>query len=191
MIALPEFDDHPAVLADNLGRYVSDRLRQNDLDIYSAFLMSMDAARIRRLAYRQAAWPQTLSISGLLALLMLALTSRALRIHRSYEQLQQWFLEDIPLLTEKRHHFLVDRLDAGESLFDDETLLTEIAQMRRDYDSLSDDYGPYPNEVFPWDHAEPECEVLNAGSDPAFQSEQVLDANVGQILVELASSDFA
>jgi len=188
--SLPALDNHPAILAQNLNNYVSDRLRENDLDIYSAFLLTMDAARIRRLAYRQEAWPQTLSISGLLALLMLGLTARALRMDRPYEQIKQWFREDIPLLAEKRQHFLVSRLEAGESLFDDASLLTEIAAMRRNYDSLSDDFGPYPNEVFPWIHAAPESEVLNPGSDSAFQSEQVLDENVGQILVELASSDF-
>jgi hypothetical protein len=188
--SLPLLDDHPAILAQNLDNYVSDRLRENDLEIYSAFLLAMDAARIRRLAYRQEAWPQTLSISGLLALLMLGLTARALRMDRPYEQIKQWFREDVPLLVEKRQHFLVSRLEAGESLFDDASLLTEIAAMRRNYDSLSDDFGPYPNEVFPWIHAAPESEVLNPGSNSAFQSEQVLDENVGQILVELASSDF-
>ena len=187
----PELDNHPAILAQNLDIYVSHRLREDDLDIYSAFLLAMEAARIRRFAYRQPAWPQTLSISGLLALLMLAVTARALRMNQPYEMLKQWFLEDIPLLAEKRQHFLVSRLHAGESLFDDEALLTEIAELRRDYDSLSDDFGPYPSEVFPWDYAAPEGEVLNAGSDPAFQSEQLLDENIGEILVELASGDFA
>ena len=110
---------------------------------------------------------------------------------KAYESLKQWFLEDVPLLAEERQHFLVNRLHAGESLFDDEALLNEIAGMRRDYDSLSDDNGPYPSEVFPWDHAAPESEILNAGSDPAFQGEQVLDASIGEILVELACGDIA
>lgn len=187
----PSLNDHPAILALNLDVYVSDRLRGSDLDLYSAFLLSMDAARIRRLAYRQPAWQQTLSISGLLALLMLALTARALRMDQPYQRLEQWFLEDVPLLAERRQHFLVNRLDARESPFNDEALLTEMAEMRRDYNSLSDDDGPYPNEVFPWDHAAPERELLNVGSEPAFQGEQVLDAEICEILVELASGNLS
>jgi len=189
--SLLKLDDHPAILAQDLDNYVSGRLREDDLDIYSAFLLAMEAARIRRFAYRQPAWPQALSISGLLTMFMLTLTARALRLDGPHEQLKHWLLEDTPLLAEKRDHFLANRLEAGESLFEDTALLTEIADMRRDYDSLSDDYGPYPSEVFPWHHAAPESEILETGSDSAFQGEQLLDAKVGQILVDLASSDFA
>lgn len=191
MCSRPQLDDHPAILAQNLDIYVSHRLREDDLDIYSAFLLALEAARIRRLAYRQPAWPQTLSISGLLSLFMLAMTARALRMDKPYETLKQWFLEDIPLLKEKRQHFLVNRLHGGESLFEDEAFITEIAETRRNYDTLSDDYGPYPNEVFPWVHAAPESEILKAGSDPAFHCEHMLDTDIGEILVELASGDFA
>jgi len=108
-----------------------------------------------------------------------------------YSQLKSWFLDDIQLLSENRQHFLIDRMSAGPSLFDDKVLLNEISEMRQAYDTLSDDGGPYPNEVFPWDHAAPERELLAADSDPAFRNEHVLDVHVGGILVDLASSDFA
>lgn len=191
MVPLPELDDHPAILADDLSRYISDRLRRNDLDIYSAFLLAMESAKISRIAYRQPAWPQSLSVSGLLSLFMLALTARALRMDGPYSQIKGWFLEDIELLSEKRQHFLTDRLPKGSSLFEDKALLTDISEMRQAYDNLSDDHGPYPSEVFPWDHAAPEREILAAGSEPAFRDEHVLDSHVGELLVDLASSDFA
>ena len=181
----------PALVAQELRQYLSNRLRAGNLDLYSAFLLAVDVARIERISYRQPACPQKLSISGLLGLYMLGLTAAALKLDRPTKQIREWFIEDSNLLYENRKHFLTSKPGAGATLFDDHTFWKMLSDLRRDYDTLSDDDGPYPNEVFPWNDAAPERELLEPGSEPIFGDAQVLDSEVSEIFVELASGQWA
>ena len=63
----------------------------------------------------------------------------------------------------------------------------KIAEMRRVFDALPDDYAP-PHEVSPWDHAAPERKILAAPADPAFHQEQVLDLDSGYEMPEHTDS---
>jgi len=188
---LPDISGPPAVVAQELRQYLSNRLHAGNLDLYSAFLLAVDVARLERISYRQPAWSRKLPISGLLGLYMLGITAAALKLDRPHGQIREWFAEDLKLLSEHRTHFLTSRLRTGANLFDDHSFWRILSDLRHDYDSLSDDDGPYPNEVFPWDYAAPERELLDTGSESIFGDAQVLDSGVSEICVELASGQWA
>ena len=187
----PDISGPPGVVAQELRQYLSNRLREGNLNLYSAFLLAVDVARLERISYRQPAWAQKLSISGLLGLYMLGITAAALKLDRPTEQIREWYIEDSKLLSENRKHFLTNKLGAGANLFDDHAFWKELSDLRSDYDTLSDDDGPYPSEVFPWNDVAPERELLDPGSEPIFGDAQVLDSEVSEIFVELASGQWA
>ncbi len=75
----PEICDHPLIQSDDLHFYISDRLRNGTLDLYSAFLLIYEALRIGRNGHLQPAWNHRLSIHGLLRIYMHCVTARAFR----------------------------------------------------------------------------------------------------------------
>ena len=190
-IPRPESDDYPRVQAGTVSQYVSDRIQAGDIDLYSAFQLEHEATRIHRLSYRQPAWGWTVGIRDLQKIFMLGLTARGLGCDRQAEIAETWFMDDSALLDEKREHHFIDRLADGRSLFTDRRLLEQLAVIRRDYDRLSDGDGPYHVEVFPYDFAEPENDILNAGSRREFKHSGVMDSEVEEVLVELLTGKWA
>jgi hypothetical protein len=162
----PEICDHPLIQADDLRFYLSDRMRSGDVDLYSAFLLAHEAIRIGRNAYLQSGWNCNLSIRGLLQLFMHCVTARAFHADGMARVAEDWFSNDISRLHERRSHFFADRLPVGTALITDRAFLQSLSEMRREYDSLNDDHGPFHVEVFPWHYAAPERELLTPGSEP-------------------------
>ncbi|MCE2801761.1 MAG: hypothetical protein ACK56J_06370 [Planctomycetota bacterium] len=181
----PDICDHPLIQADDLWLYVSDRLRSATVDLYSAFLVAHEALRIGRNGYLQAAWNYHLSISGLLQIYMHCLTARAFHADAMARVAEEWFLNDIHLLTESRRHFLADRLSDGGALVSNQQFLQSLSEMRTAFDSLPDDDGPYHVEVFPWHYAAPERELLAPGSQPEFRRTDAVDSEVEDLIMKL------
>lgn len=186
----PEICDHPLIQADELQVYISSRLRDGSVDLYSAFLLQHEGLRIRRNGYLQPAWNYTLSISGLLQIYMICLTARAFGADRMTSVAEDWFSEDIALLQERRPHFFTDRLSVGRSLTTDGAFLQLLSDMRDRYQSLSDDDGPFHVEVFPWDYAAPERELLKPGSQPQFGQTSPVDPEIENLIVALCSEQW-
>lgn len=188
--AMPEICAPPLIQADTLSQYIARRLSAGNLDLYSAFLLAHEATRIRRYGYLQPAWRYQLSISGLLRIYMLGVTATAFQIEGVVSVARHWLMNDIALLVEKRPHFFTDRIGKIE-LFTDIPFLTTLSDMRDQYASLPDDEGPYHVEVFPWDDASPERELIRPNSQPAFNNTRNIDPEVETLLVELATSQWA
>ncbi len=72
----------------------------------------------------------------------------------------------------------------------DAAFLQLLSEMRDRYDSLNDDEGPFHVEVFPWDHAAPEREILNPGSQAPFRQTSPIDPEIGDLIVELCSEQW-
>ncbi|MFN9878015.1 MAG: hypothetical protein ACK53V_17120 [Planctomycetota bacterium] len=98
---------------------------------------------------------------------------------------EEWFLNDIHLLTESRRHFLADRLSDGGALVSNQQFLQSLSEMRTAFDSLPDDDGPYHVEVFPWHYAAPERELLAPGSQPEFRRTDAVDSEVEDLIMKL------
>lgn len=186
----PEICDHPLMQADDLRIYISQRLRDGNVDLYSVFLLEHEALRIRRNGYLQPAWNYKLSISGLLAIYMICLTARAFRADEIAKVAEDWFSDDISRLQEHRHHFFTDRLSDKHALITDDAFLQLLSEMRDRYESLNDDDGPFHVEVFPWDYAAPERELLKPGSQPQFRQTAPVDAEIENLIVELCAEQW-
>jgi hypothetical protein len=187
----PKSDDNPRVQAGALTRYVSDRIHAGDIDLYSAFQLAHEAVRIHRFSYRQSSWGWTVGIRDLQMTYMLTLTARGLGCSQQAEIAEAWFMEDIPLLDEKRKHHFTEGLADGKKLLTDRRFLEQLGAIRRDYDRISDDDGPFHVEVFPYDFAEPEQEVLNPGSRQEFKHSGSIDSEIEEVLVELLTGKWA
>ena len=186
----PGLCDHPLIQADELSIYISSRLRDGGVDLYSAFLLEHEARRIRRNGYLQPAWNHRLSISGLLQIYMLCLTASAFGADKMAAAAEDWFRDDISRLQEPRTHFFADRLSDGRALITDGAFLQLLSEMRDRYDSLNDDEGPFHVEVFPWDYAAPERELLKPGSQAQFRQTSPVDPEIGDLIVELCTEQW-
>lgn len=171
--------------------YTSSRLRDGSVSLYSAFLLAHEALRIGRNGYLQPSWNNSLSISGLLRIYVHCLTARAFRADRMATIAEAWLVNDASHLREHRPHFFTDRLSDGCALATDDTFLQLLSEMRRQYDSLNDDDGPFHVEVFPWQYAAPERELLIPGSQPDFCNTTPIDREVEDLLAELRTGQWA
>lgn len=190
-IPRPEICDHPLIQSDDLFHYISDRMRRGSLDLYSAFLLAHEAIRIKRNGYLQPAWKYKLSISGLLAIYVHCITARAFREDRIARTVSTWLNEDAAHLREHRSHFLTNQLRVGGTWRFDQEALSALSQMRKQYDSLDDDNGPFHVEVFPWHYAAPERELMMPGSEAAFQCARSIDPEIEGLIVDLCIRQWA
>lgn len=183
--SLPDLDSHPAICADNIRFYVSDRLKAGTINLYSAYLLMHEALRLGRRCYTQPAWKHTLGITGLLQIYYDYLTGTALGCQGEASEAAEWFISDLALLHERRPHFLVNRLSQGTALLEDKSFFALLSNLRRDRECLSDDDGPFPTEVFPYDYASPERELLTPGSEAPFHGIHDLDSESSDLYVQL------
>ena len=70
------------------------------------------------------------------------------------------------------------------------TLLTEMSRVRREYERLSDDDGPYHTEVFPYDEMAPEDILLSGTPLRPFKSND-LEPEVERLLLALGTGRWA
>lgn len=184
----PRIEDHPLMQSDSLNQYIGDRLlRTKDINFYSAFELNHEAVRIRRFGYHQPAWEFRLYLRDLYHLFMHCLTARALGCADYTKAAEQWFEEDIPFLRENREHHFGSRLAEGKALLYNTAFLRELADMRERerQKPLPWDGRPYHVDVFPYDCAAPEEELLQPGSQPIFDRNAPVDPEVEAIIVEL------
>lgn len=185
-IPAPEITEHPGVCSANIRFHVTDRLRDGEINLYSASLLAHEALRLERQCFVQPAWKRQVRISSLLAFFLDHLTAKAFGSDAEAAESAAWFVECVPLLQEKRPHFLTSRMTGtGEALLADRGFYEQLADLRSRFDTLSDDDGPYPQEVFPYYFAAPESELLVPGSQPAFQGGRELDDLSAEIYIKL------
>jgi hypothetical protein len=178
---------NPSTQANEVRRAIVRGIRDSSLTLYEGYQLHCEAIRIERIAYTQSAWGRQLSISGLLSIVMHALTAKAFGLNDAASNYERWYVDDFPLLGERRPHFLTTAYPGNSGWIADVGFLQHIHTTRVNYDKLSDDDGPYAIEVFPYDFAAPERVLLG---DPVSVFEHsvhnVSDA-VGDAIVNLAT----
>jgi hypothetical protein len=179
-----EAETNPLLVADEIGFFLSDGLRDGSVSLRSAFYLNQEALRIRRRAYHQPAWGYTLSISGLLAVYMQRLVALATGEKVISQQLANWLKEDAPLLKERRAHYLAQHILANPVADPSAHLLAEMSRIRQQYELLSDDDGPYHVEVFPYEYYSPE-DILCSGPNPQPFEALALEPAVEALLVSV------
>ena len=163
-------ETNPLIVADDVGIFVSNALREKSISLFSAFLLNQDVLRLRRIGYRQPAWSHQFSISSLLALYMQYLCGLAIGEDGISRSVASWLREDFPLLGDKREHFVKQHLADLSNFEPTVERLEELAAIRSGYDALRDDAGPYHTEVFPYDYYSPEDVLLGRSTDEVEKS---------------------
>ncbi len=64
-------------------------------------------------------------------------------------------------------------------------LLEELLNVRKDYDQLSDDDGPYHNETFPYHFYSVEEILLSEGEKRKYLNNKTLSEDIEDLIIEL------
>ena len=182
-------EKNPLIISDNINYVVSDGLREGSFNLYSAFLLNHECIRIKRFGYYQTAWHYSLSISGGVAIYMHYLCARAFDSTKMANVVLQWLVEDLPMLKQNRKHYIIDELLKELEPIPSTKWLDILSETRNNYDNLSDDDGPYHNEVFPYDYAVPEAHLLGEPDRGDFFNKQI-DSDIEELLINISISDW-
>ena len=101
----------------------------------------------------------------------------------------KWLIEDLPMLNERRKHYIVDELLKGIEPIPSTKWLENLSEVRANYDNLSDDYGPYHNEDFPYDYAAPEDALLGKSNSGDFLNKHIMP-DIEELLINIGISDW-
>ena len=130
MIAI---ESNPSTQAFEVRRVVARGLRDGTLTLYEGYQLQCEAIRIDRIAYTQSAWGRQLSISGLLSIVMHAISAKAFGLHDAANGYEQWYVDDFHLLGERRPHFLTDAYSGIAGWLTDRDFLRLLNTMRVSY----------------------------------------------------------
>lgn len=180
--------NHPAVRASRLSIYISDKLREKKLSLYEAYLLQCEVIRYKRDSYTLPAWNNKVQISTCLELLNQKLMALAFNDIDYMKHLEIWGMEAFYMCGEKRPHYIMDKYsDFLKADYDSRNLLLELLDIRKKYDSLKYDDGPYHTEAFPYDYFEPERILLDKID---LSKDKFINKEIETILIELSMIDY-
>ena len=180
--------DNPTIKAIRLSVHLSDMLRENKINIYEAYLLQGEIISFRREGYMLPAWGSTVQcstvqISDCIAILNQRLLALVFKDYKYADLLKDFGIEALHLCKEKRAHYIMDdymefiNINAGA-----DSLLYKLYNARQNYNSLSDEEGPFHVEEFPYHYCEPEKILLGKGN---LQSMKSISGDIETLLIEL------
>lgn len=179
-------ENNPSLIADGISHFVIDSLRNNNISLYEAYLVNMEAIKFKRLGYVQSAWNEKVRISTCLALINQKLLAHVFDEDISAMKVKGLALEAYRLNKEKRSHYIMDKyielLEPSSNI----ELLLEMLHVRNNYEKLSDDDGPYHNEVFPYHFYSPEEIFLNEGEKRKYLNSKNINEDIEELIIQLS-----
>ena len=180
--------DNPAIKAIRLSVHLSDMLRENKINIYEAYLLQGEIISHRREGYILPAWGSTVQcstvqISDCIAILNQRLLALVFKDYKYADLLKDFGIEALHLCKEKCAHYIMDdytefiNINAGA-----DSLLYKLYNARQNYNSLSDEEGPFHVEEFPYHYCEPEKILLGKEN---LQSMKSISGDIETLLIEL------
>jgi len=173
----------PAVRALEISAFVSKGLREGELDLYEAYLLSGVQLDFERLAYTQSDWPKQVQISTLVQLLNLRLLAAAFGETRDEARWVRYGQEALPLNREKRPHYILDHYKDYLKESIPPQRLRELAALRKSKKQPFDQ-GPYHTELFPYEYCS--CEEMLLRGETFPPESKCLSAPVEDAVTELA-----
>ncbi len=151
-------EQNPALVAAELGFFTSDSLKVESLSLYEALYLKELEYSLLLKANEKQAWSYTIGVSFLLSLELLY----SLALYFEENVLATSLRDKIAIALnnsgESRHHYSKDV--AKEILLGSiESALLKLTSFRDT--AKPDDFGPYNEEVFPWNLIAPENEFLS------------------------------
>lgn len=174
--------DNPLLIANKISYFISDALREKKTNLYEAYLLNWEEIRFRRMSYIESGWNGRVRISTCLAILNQRMLAQVFQDNVAANKLKDWALEALNLNGEKREHYILDRYNTFLDANNSHELLKELLEIRNNYQSLSDNEGPYHNEVFPYHFYSPEKILLDCDGSTY---EQIVDEEIENLIIEL------
>ncbi|MBD5781531.1 hypothetical protein IEN85_18665 [Pelagicoccus sp. NFK12] len=176
-----ESTENPMLIANSLGFFLSDAIREETISLYEAYCINGYTLHFQRLGYTQPAWHGRVQVSTCIAILNHLLLAVYFEDKKKEEKTREWLIEAVGLNEEKREHYLMDRIeDFFENHIPDQAL-QHLQNYRKNYDSLGFDSGPYHVESFPGDWYSPEDLLL---SGPC-SHEKTLAKTIEDLIVQI------
>ncbi len=179
--------NNPSIIADDISHFVINLLKGGKISLYEAYLVNMEAIRFKRLGYIQPAWNKKVRISTCLTLLNQKLLAHVFDENISTIKVKELVLEAYKMNKEKRPHYIMDRYTEFLEANTNAQLLQEMLQVRRNYDKLSDDDGPYHNETFPYHFYSPEEILLNEEEKRKYLSSKNINEDIEKLILQLSA----
>lgn len=172
-----QIDQHspPQLIAMELGFLISDSLKSGEISVYEGYLLNSERLRFRRRAYSEMAWDIKPQISDLLGLLNQKLMAQIYEDARAADLYRRWATEAYKENREKRSHEIADSYEnfiAG----DNAACLERLSELRRGYDRLNSNFGPFHVELFPFEYFSPEDYLLGRHAGGAELDKTVSEA---------------
>lgn len=179
-------EENPSFIADDLSHFVIESLREEQISIYEAYLIHFEVIKFTRISYIQPSWSGKVRITACLALFNQLLLSQLFNEPASTKILKEWLIEAFNLNQEKRPHYIMDKLEAFINIENNLDLLEEMRDTRKHYDQLSDDDGPFHNEVFPYHFYKPEDMLLDAQLKKVYSEDKMISEEIEELIVGIS-----
>lgn len=175
--------ENPIVKAKKISFYLSDLLKQNEVNLYEAYLLNREIINYAREWYILPAWNGRVQILTCISILNQRLLALAFGDSACAKQLQEWGEEAMRLCAEKRSHYIMDKYLEFLNVEDgSDDLLQELLSIREKQAILDNNKGPFHTEVFPYHYYEPEKFLLDGGD---LESERKISEDIEKLLIEL------
>lgn len=169
---------NPALVATELGFFVSDALKDRSITLYEALYLKDLEYSLLIDASEKTSWKYTVGISLLLSLELLYSLSLCFEENSLANAIKGKLSRAFVRLDEQRDHYAKEVASAileGDS----QSALKRLSASRCGAKPFKN--GPYNNEVFPWDIISPEDEVLSRN----FRSRGVISPAISELLSDI------
>jgi len=163
--------------------FVSKALREKEINLYEAYLVSGMKMEFTRLSYIQPAWSNRVRISILLELLNLRLLAAAFEEKDEERRWTEYAKAAFSMNQEKRPHYILDHYQE----YLKETIPPEFLQTLKDVRASRSkpfDNGPYHTDLFPYNKCK--CEELLLQGKTLPRRNKKICGSIENLLVELA-----
>lgn len=176
-----EKEINPAIRAAILGRYLSDCLKTNSLNLYETYLINWEKIRFERRGYLESSWNERVRITNCISILNMKMLAYLFNEEKSLEMLDNWAKEAHRANQEKRKHYIMDQYEKYLCFDKNVDVLRELLEVR-EYKKGLFDYGPYHTEIFPYEYCKPEELIINH----EWLKEKQIDESIESLLVEIS-----
>ena len=174
---------NPIVKAKKISFYLSDLLKQNEINLYEAYLLNKEIIKHTREGYILPVWNGRVQISTCIGILNQRLLAIAFGDSDYSKQLLEWGEDAMRLCAEKRSHYIMDKYFDFLNIEDgSHDLLQKLLSVREKYAILDNNDGPFHTEVFPYHYYEPEKILLDG---IGLESERKISEDIEKLLLKL------
>lgn len=178
-------EDNPLNIAIEISSFVAELFRNGQMTLYEAYSVYWEAIKYERKGYLQLTHRNYVRISTCITILNQKLLADIFDDRAASNMLKQWAVEAYKLNNEKRPHYIIDRFMEFLSANERPELLEELLQVRKNYEKLSFNDGPYHCEEFPYDCYSFEEILLDNELLKSFRNNKTLSEEIENLIVEI------